>query len=163
MTGYPVVVRSVAAIVPLLAACHAGMPASGAAAPSHGRIWGSLPLSIVGTVVGAVAGVVVIGSSLGCTDEGAGCTHGPDNGEYIAGGLVSGLGAAAGAYLGGLRHDSRGRFWLDLVTAMVPASIVAIASGASNSEDACGNVCLIPFFASPVAATAVDYHWRVSR
>ena len=163
MTRYAGEVKSSIALVSLLAACHAGVPAQGAAAPSHGRIWGSLPLSIVGTVVGAVAGVVVVGSSLGCSDEGAFCAHGPDNSEYIAGGLVSGLGAAAGAYLGGLRHDSRGRFWLDLVTAMVPASIVAIASGASHSEDACGSVCLIPFFASPVAATAVDYHVRVSR
>lgn len=129
---------------------------------SSSNFGASLGLAIVGGAAGFAGGVIGGYTVLGCSDEGARCTYGGDNAELVAGILFAGLGAAAGAHLGGYRADSRGHFGYTLLAAGIPATLGAITAALTdNSEDA--GLALGFVLTTPLVAALTDHAYRVAR
>lgn len=128
---------------------------------SRGRFLASFPLAALLGTAGAVGGIFAGYALLGCEDEGSYCEHGPPNGEGLIGAVGLALGAAGGAFLGGLRADSRGRFWADLLAASGGALLV-VTDGFSDPENI-GPLFVAGLVAAPLAAAITDHVVRKGR
>jgi hypothetical protein len=95
--------------------------------PSPPHLYYSLPLSAALAFVGAAVGYGAGDVGLDCSDEGPSCGRGPDNAEYLTTFAGIALGAASGAHVGGMRHDSRGSLPATLAGAAVGALPLLIA------------------------------------
>jgi hypothetical protein len=136
-------------------------PPSDSGRVSRGRFLASFPLAVVLGTAGGVGGALAGYAYLGCEDEGSYCEHGPDNGEVLIAAAGLALGAAAGAFLGGLRADSRGRFWADLLAPSGGALLVGMA--AVNDPENGGPVIVAGLVAAPLAAAITDHFVRKGR
>jgi hypothetical protein len=127
--------------------------------PSPPHLYASIPLSAVLGLAGSVVGYQAGGYLLGCTDDGPRCSSGIDNGEYYSAALGLAAGSAAGAHLGGLRHDSRGRPGLTLLGAALGTLPLVFADKAGDPDPA----MLASLGLAPVGAVLVDYLARRPR
>lgn len=136
-------------------------PPSDSGTPSRGRFLASFPLAALLGTAGAVGGIFAGYVYLGCEDEGSYCESGPANGELLIGAAGLTLGAAVGAYLGGLRGDSRGRFWADVLGASGGA-LLMVMDGVSDPENT-GPLFFAGLIAAPLAAAITDHVVRKGR
>jgi hypothetical protein len=136
-------------------------PPSDSGAPSRGRFLASFPLAALLGTAAAAGGIVAGYRFLGCSDSGSYCESGPANGELLLGAAGLALGAAVGAYLGGLRADSRGRFWADMLAASGGA-LLTVMDGVSDPENT-GALFFAGLVAAPLAAAITDHVVRRGR
>lgn len=123
-------------------------------APSQGRPALSAPLALGLGFVGAGAGLVFGYKALGCSDDGAFCSRGGSDAEYTTLAVGMAVGAAAGAHLGGMRRDSRGRLLHTLVAAGVGAIPVLFAHPEDDAQTQ--SVFVMGWVGSAALATIAD-------
>jgi hypothetical protein len=129
--------------------------------PRPPHLYYSVPLSAAMAFAGALAGYGIGFVALGCDDESSSCDRGPDNGEYIAAYTGMALGAAGGAHLGGLTHDSRGSFPATLAGAAVGALPLLLSD--KSSDNAIGTSAAVSLATSTASAVLIDYLIRRPR
>lgn len=133
--------------------------------PSRARLWISLPASAALGMAAGAGGFLLGGNLLGCSDDGPECEHAPDNAEYwIGGGTGLVVGSAVGAYLGGLRSDSRGRITATLAGAFIGATPLLFDKifGGYHGEHPSA-LTYVGIVTTPVGAAFANYLFRVPR
>lgn len=127
--------------------------------PRPPHLYYSVPLSALGALVGGTIGYAAGFGALDCSDEGPRCGNGPDNAEFTTAWAGVALGAATGAHLGGLTHDSKGSFPLTLAGAAVGALPILLTDPASDVDTA----SLVSLVTGTAGAVIVDYAVRRPR
>jgi hypothetical protein len=124
------------------------------------RVYASAPLSLALAFGGGAAGYFLGMGVLGCSEDGPRCAHGFSNAEYVTSAAGIALGAAAGAHVGGLRRNSRGRLGVTLLGAAAGTLPLLLADKRSDQVDGATRLSIA---AAPLAAVVADYLVRAPR
>ncbi len=130
---------------------------------SRSRLWIAVPAAVaLGTLAG-VSGYTLGGDQLICPGNGNICSR---DSEYWIGastGLI--IGSTVGAYFGGLRQDSRGRFLPTLAGATLGASPLLLDKLLGNDDDSSSPSAMtwVSFVTAPVAAALANHMFRAPR
>ncbi|HSU16667.1 hypothetical protein [Longimicrobium sp.] len=127
--------------------------------PRPPHLYYSIPLSAAMAFAGAAVGYGVGFVGLDCSDEGRDCGNGPDNAEYMTAFAGLALGAATGAHLGGLTHDSKGSFPATLAGAAVGALPILLTDPEGDVDTA----SIVSLVTGTAGAVIVDYVVRRPR
>ena len=131
-----------------------------------GKLYFSIPLSALLGYGGFLSGLYFGYAVLGCSDEGTFCEHAPDNAEFwLSGGLGLIMGSSLGAYLGGLRKESRGSYLVTLLGATLgylPILVDQIIPGGPN-EGSPSALSALGFVGAPICAALANNMIRIRR